>query len=396
MTTDAEDELHRQASRASSKGSFKAVASVARLGARITHHPGKDQTSTPDGKDESSSGEEENVDSGYGDSSLKAGDVALAAFTSGAKEKKKKKKKIDQTATMVFGAAKELYGKGQSTFKRTGGRQNSAGVQTSPTHTGSVTSISIPGLVETPDPPPESFYQTPEPRERAYFVYLISDSTGSNFRKDCIGRVQLPHGMKQVTLADLRAMMSRSDDATLRGMLRNNKSFRFVTETYKFVAQNEQAAEIDEVYGQQGIFVKFMEGSDVKLTLREGGPSPALSTRIRSRQKGGRKRSGRRRGGRHAKSDSSTDHDDLPPLKHKSRQRLAAADQQHHDVSRSDDDGKRRGSVTPMDASKGGGRDSITPDPHDPHHRRRRRLSFRGKCAFIPLTRNRPLLVSTT
>lgn len=338
-------------SRASSRSSFKAVASVARMGAGlraigqpITSVSGKLQQA---GDEETGSEEDEegNADSGFSeDPSKKPGfSPVLAAFTSGPKQKKKReqsvKQKIEKTTTQVFTAAKELYGKGQSTFKRTGGRQNSAGVQTSPTHTGSV--ISIPGLVETPDPPPLSFYQSQE-MEQGYFVYLISDSIGSSFRKDCIGRVAIPVGMKQVTLSDLRSLLAKTDDPTLKSMLRNNKAFRFVTETYRFVAQNEQAAAIDEVYGGQGIFVKFQEGTDVKLTQRDG-PSPALSSRIKSRQ-GFRKKSGRRRGARHVKtSDSSTDQEDLPPLR---RQKRPLGQPSTH---RSDRQTKTHSSFSPAD-----------------------------------------------
>ena len=313
------------------------------VGQPVTSVSGKVQQETE------SSGEDEegNVDSGFGDDPTKKSksgfSPVLAAFTSGPKQKQKKaestKQKVEKTTTQVFSAAKELYGKGQSTFKRTGGRQNSAGVQTSPTHTGSV--ISIPGLVETPDPPPDSFYQSQD-REQSYFVYLISDSIGSSFRKDCIGRVAIPEGMKQVTLSDLRNLLAKTDDPTLKSMLRNNKSFRFVTETYRFVAQNEQAAAVDEVYGSQGIFVKFQEGADVKLIQRDG-PSPALSSRIKSRQgKGFRKKSGRRRSARHVKSDSSTDQDDLPPLRRQSRPLGQPS-------YRSDHRSKKRSSQSPAD-----------------------------------------------
>jgi hypothetical protein len=383
--TKQQDEGDKNISRTSSRGSFKAVARVAKMGAsmRAVGQPISSvsaKVDVPGAETETSSEEDEgNVDSGIGDEKSekpKPGfSPVLAAFTSGPKEKKKREKtikeKIDKTTTQVFSAAKELYGKGQSTFKRTGGRQNSAGVQTSPTHTGSV--ISIPGLIETPDPPPESFYQTPD-TEQNYFVYLISDSMGSSFRKDCIGRVGIPYGVKQVTLSDLRNMMGRADDPTLRSMLRNNKTFRFVTETYRFVAQSEQAAALDEVYGGQGIYVKFQEGADVKLTQREG-PSPALSSRFKSRPDR-RKRSGRKRSARHVqKSDSSTDHEELPPLRRQSRplgqpsyrsdhhrrrrSSHSPADNQH--FTQSDDSYKR---CMIHDASPAG---KVTPTPHEPH-----------------------------
>lgn len=370
----------RGISRTSSRSSFKAVAAVARMGASmkaiaqpigsVSGQVQQDEEGNSEDEDE-----EQNADSGYGDDpsgkSKPGYSPVLAAFTSGPKQKKKReqsiKQKIEKTTTQVFSAAKELYGKGQSTFKRTGGRQNSAGVQTSPTHTGSV--ISIPGLVETPDPPPESFYQEQE-KDQNYFVYLISDSVGSNFRKDCIGRVEIPKGVKQVTLSDLRNLLTKNDDPTLKSMLRNNKSFRFVTETYRFVAQNEQAAAIDEVYGGQGIFVKFQEGTDVKLTQREG-PSPALSSRIKSRQ-GFRKKSGRRRGARrNVKSDSSTDQEDLPPLKRQSRplgQPSYGSD--HHAKKRSNIAPIHNQSSTAAPQQAAEGKDiSDTPTPRDPHHR---------------------------
>lgn len=165
----------------------------------------------------------------------------------------------------------------QSTSKRTGGRKKSAGCQTSPTRAGS--SICIPGLVESPDSMAFDRLVDYDGAERKYFIYLVSDGQNAVFRKDCIGRLVLPPKGQHLTLSDLRSQLLKSDDEELRAMVRANKQFRFVTETYRFVAQNESMAPIDDVYPTQGIFIKFTEGANVPDHFKSPSPHPPAGSR---------------------------------------------------------------------------------------------------------------------
>lgn len=94
-----------------------------------------------------------------------------------------------------------------------------------------------------------------DPSERRYFIYLVSESS-PYFRKNCIGKITLP-AKSSLTLSELRDYLLKTDDTSLREILRRNKSFRFLTETYRFVAQNESIAPIDQVYPTKGIFIKL-------------------------------------------------------------------------------------------------------------------------------------------
>lgn len=271
--------------RSPSKGSFKAVAITARMGASMTKKrreklAPKDRELTESIEESEESDMEEVEDSGFVDITKqekeKAAKAALDALKAGKKERRKSI--LKDSATTVFTTAKKIYEGKQSTFKRTGGRCNSAGTQTSPTGS----TISIPGLVETPEPNMDAVFERQANHEpdKDFFVYLISDTSGSsNFRKDCIGRVSLPADKKQVSLSDLRNSLLKAEDVTLRNVLKNNKSFRFVTETYRFVAQPEQTASVNDVYSNLGVYVK-LEGAavnpDALLHTRPDGTS-ALS-----------------------------------------------------------------------------------------------------------------------
>lgn len=187
----------------------------------------------------------------------------------------------------IFGAAKKLTESSQSTYKRTGGRCKSAGVQT---EGGSGSTINIPGLVDSPDSGGDIYLEMADPEERKYFVYLVSDSSSSYFKKDCIGRLRLPNSSNNWTLFQLRNHLLKSDDEVLRSILKANKSFRFVTETYRFVAQNEAVAAVEEVYSNQGIFIKFGEGSSFPQEVKHMAPTQGVKTmaQIRSRSRGSR------------------------------------------------------------------------------------------------------------
>ncbi|RWS09572.1 hypothetical protein B4U79_18114 [Dinothrombium tinctorium] len=134
------------------------------------------------------------------------------------------------------------------------GRASTA-VQTSP-----ISWMNIPGVIDF-DRADFINYLKSDNNERRYFVYLIQDSN-PYFKKDCIGRISIPKG--KITLSELREYMLKSDDENLRYVIRKNQSFRFLSETYRFVAQNEAIAPVDEVYPAQGIFIKINQ-ADVSI-----------------------------------------------------------------------------------------------------------------------------------
>lgn len=269
------DKEKAKISRSSSKASFKSIALVARYGASTKHkkegekEKSKDKDQAGDGGGGGGGGEttdsEVEPDSGISDSKA-MGVLELLSKPKKQSERSKmaKKHKEDQKTGAIFSTAKKLYEGQISTFKRTNGRQNSAGTQTSPA--GSF--ISIPGLVESADSGSEAHYDTPPPNKN-FFVYLVSDAN-SFYKKDCIGRISLPEDVKQFTLSQLRNYLLRADDDVLRSVLKNNKTFRFVTETYKFVAQAEQVVNVEDVYLNQGIFVKFSEGQFIPPDAKVG------------------------------------------------------------------------------------------------------------------------------
>lgn len=299
--------------RSPSRASFKAVATVARMGSAMDLNKKKKlqkpqkQLNVDSMDTETDSEVEETGDSGYAES--KNITPVLDALKIAGKRRKSIKEQIDKTTTAVFKTAKQLYEGKQSTFKRTGGRQNSAGTQTSP----SSSQIHIPGLAETPEPDVVSLYENAG-QDKSLFVYLISDSNkDAGFRKNCIGKVNLPEGSRNLTLSGLRSALLKSEETTIRSILRNNKSFKFVTETYRFVAQNEQAAAVDDVYANQGVFVKLEGNASVPMELRipsrtDGSPSPMVSPG-RRRRMGSGSRIRPRIGSRHNIQDHSA-HDD--------------------------------------------------------------------------------------
>lgn len=91
--------------------------------------------------------------------------------------------------------------------------------------------------------------------ERRYFIYIVSEGNPF-YRKNCIGKITLPAG-SLITLSELRDYLMKTDDNQLKEILKRDKSFRFLTETYRFVAQNEAVVSIDQVYPTQGIFIKL-------------------------------------------------------------------------------------------------------------------------------------------
>ncbi|XP_074594865.1 uncharacterized protein LOC141850206 [Brevipalpus obovatus] len=139
-------------------------------------------------------------------------------------------------------------------------RLMSAGIQTSPKIwfgvTGTVNLKQEP-LIEWESHPiysdPFSSYNSVT--ERRYFIYVVSESN-PYYRKNCIGKITLPAGTS-MTLSDLRDYLMKADDNQLQEILKRDKAFKFLTETYRFVSQNEAIASIDQVYPTQGIFIKL-------------------------------------------------------------------------------------------------------------------------------------------
>lgn len=91
-----------------------------------------------------------------------------------------------------------------------------------------------------------SFYDPEsEQQERKYFIYLISDTANPYYKKDCIGKILLPaRGL--LTLAELRDQLFKQSEDNVKTILKKGKNFRFLTETYRFVAQNESIASVKE------------------------------------------------------------------------------------------------------------------------------------------------------
>lgn len=272
-TSDEErrDDKPGQVTRTSSKTSFKSIAFIARMGTGSNKSDEKQ-------KDNNKSAADENT--GTSDSETELDPKAINILQTLTKPNRQKertrmaKKHIeDQKTKAIFSTAKKLYEGQISTFKRTNGRANSAGTQTSPA--GSF--ISIPGLLESNDSGSEAHYDSPPPRQdKHFFVYLVSDnstasSTSISFKKDCIGKISLPDHVKSFNLSQLRSYLIQSDDDVLRSVLKNNKSFKFVTETYKSVAQEEKLTYINDVYLNQGIFVKFTDGQFIPCDAKVGG-----------------------------------------------------------------------------------------------------------------------------
>lgn len=279
--------------RTASKTSFKSVAIVARYGSGERIRQREKEKGDKKSGGETSESDVDEPDSGISDpKAIGVLELLTKPKKSSERSKMAKKHKEDQKTAAIFSTAKKLYEGQIPTFKRTNGRQNSAGTQTSPA--GSF--ISIPGLVESCDSGSEAHYDTPPPNKN-FFVYLVSDAN-SFYKKDCIGRITLPEEMKQFTLSQLRNHLLKADDEVLRSVLKNNKSFRFVTETYKFVAQQEQVTTVEDVYLNQGIFLKFTEGqfvpSDAKVGMAIGDGNKASTGFTRSKKRSRRRQLGHR------------------------------------------------------------------------------------------------------
>lgn len=94
-----------------------------------------------------------------------------------------------------------------------------------------------------------------ESDERKYFIYLITESN-PYFIKNCIGKINLS-SRQTLKLSELRELLLKAEDPNIHNILKKHRSFRFLTETYRFVSQNESLTSIDQIYPTQGIFIKL-------------------------------------------------------------------------------------------------------------------------------------------
>jgi len=114
-------------------------------------------------------------------------------------------------------------------------------------------------------------------RNRKYFVYIVHDGHFTS-KKECIARIELPP-KRRITLAELRQLISSSQDISLSSLRRNR--FKFVTETYRLLNENEDAAVLHQVYPTQGVFLKLNVTDNQEshgYGFKGSRPSPRLSS----------------------------------------------------------------------------------------------------------------------
>lgn len=90
-------------------------------------------------------------------------------------------------------------------------------------------------------------------KNRKYFVYIVHDGHFSA-KKECIARIELP-AKRKISLADVRQLIASSPDISLNSLRRNR--FKFVTETYRLLNEDEDVANLHQVYPTQGVFLKL-------------------------------------------------------------------------------------------------------------------------------------------
>lgn len=90
-------------------------------------------------------------------------------------------------------------------------------------------------------------------KNRKYFIYIVHDGH-FNAKKECIARIELPQ-KRRITLAELRQVIATSTDVSLSSLRKNR--FKFVTETYRLLSENEDNAVLHQVYPTQGVFLKL-------------------------------------------------------------------------------------------------------------------------------------------
>lgn len=88
---------------------------------------------------------------------------------------------------------------------------------------------------------------------RKYFIYVVQEGQFTA-KKECIARLEI-ESRRRVTLSELRQMIVNSPDISLSSLKKSK--FKFVTETYRLLNENEDAAVLHQFYPTQGVFVKL-------------------------------------------------------------------------------------------------------------------------------------------
>lgn len=112
-------------------------------------------------------------------------------------------------------------------------------------------------------------------KNRKYFVYVVHDGHFTA-KKECIARIELPP-KRRITLAELRGLIANSQDISLSSLRKNR--FKFVTETYRLLNENEDAAVLHQVYPTQGVFLKLnIPEQEGQVYAFKGGARSRLSS----------------------------------------------------------------------------------------------------------------------
>lgn len=105
-------------------------------------------------------------------------------------------------------------------------------------------------------------------RNRKYFVYIVHDGHFTA-KKECIARIELPQ-KRRITLAEMRQLIASSQEISMASLRRSK--FKFVTETYRLLNEDEDVAVLHQVYPTQGVFLKLNvpEQESQAYALRKG------------------------------------------------------------------------------------------------------------------------------
>lgn len=99
--------------------------------------------------------------------------------------------------------------------------------------------------------------------DKVFFIYLVSDSRNSFYDKTCIGKISIPY-KPNITLFDIRAAINKSE--LMRETLKRNRSYRFLSETYRFVPQSEVAVTAVDIYPTYGVFIKLYAAEQANIS----------------------------------------------------------------------------------------------------------------------------------
>lgn len=115
---------------------------------------------------------------------------------------------------------------------------------------------------------------TGELQTRKYFVYVVQEGQFTA-KKECIARIEV-ETKRRITLSELRQLIVNSPDVSLSSLKRNK--FKFVTETYRLLNENEDGAILHQFYPTQGVFLKLNQSEQpTELPSRARLPSNAAT-----------------------------------------------------------------------------------------------------------------------